>query len=615
MYIRKKQFFNAKNGKTYSYYQLIESRKTDKGTRNVVLLHIGALDITPEEQKIISTLVDHRAKGKDRATRFSDKIEKLAEQIYIRYTQNLKQPGDPQLPNDHPEQITFTKESLEMGFYRCVGAELISLHFWAELKFDEVFKECGFDNKQIELAKLVILGRLISPGSERHTIRWFNKQSSLAEFSRLLRSGVQRDIVYRIADKILASKDAIESKLRRNLKRLNSLVDKVYLYDLTNFHFEGSKLDSELCKRGKSKQKRDDCPLVTLALVVDQDAFPVYSKIYRGNQSEPATLPEILQEVYDNKEDIMDRLVKPYVIMDRGIATSANIAYLREHKYSYFVVERRDTVKDFGECFSDLSDFEEYETSDKNKVYLKRISDTDRTKVLVYSTGKAFKETGITGKRELRFLEDANKIISSNSKGRFLNADKILLRIGRLLEKYGSIAGKYKFDLQRNAENPQRIELIELQLSGKTPTKSVNPGCYVIETDALYLKSKVIWDFYMKLVEVESSFKAMKSELGTRPIFHKKDYRIEAHLFFSVLAYAIMKSITYKLQQKDYRKSWTEIKHILSTHMRSSVMFKDLKGSQHHIRQTGTPEAEAKQIYDLLGITIAKNQVHTISRK
>ena len=101
----------------------------------------------------------------------------------------------------------------------------------------------------------------------------------------------------------------------------------------------------------------------------------------------------------------------------------------------------------------------------------------------------------------------------------------------------------------------------------------------------------------------------MKTELGTKLIYHQKDGRIEAHLFYSVLTYAILKSITYKLALKDVHISWQGIKQIQKTHMRSDTMFTTTSGYRVQIRQTAQPEEEARNIYSLLNIRVHKDSV------
>ncbi|MDP2172760.1 MAG: IS1634 family transposase [Candidatus Cloacimonadaceae bacterium] len=356
-------------------------------------------------------IVDRMIKGQPRQGRFSDKIEQLAEHIYFKYMQALGKASSHIPSEEAAGELRALKESLEIGFFRSVGAELLALHYWKALKFHRILLDCGFSKRQIELAQVAILGRLLSPGSECHTARWFNKQSSLQEFCAELKDGINKDSLYRIGDLILEHKSEIETSLRCNLKQFHSLVDRVYLYDLTNTYFEGNKLNSELCKRGKSKEKRDDCPLVTLALVVDQDGFPVFSRIYAGNQSEPKTLQEVMDEVRNNQEDLIDRLAQPMVVMDRGIATKDNIAWLKEQGYTYFVIERRSAVNDFREEFMSMEGFVESRDRQNGKLYLKKASENDLTRILVYSEAKALKERGMVSLRERKFLEEAEHLI------------------------------------------------------------------------------------------------------------------------------------------------------------------------------------------------------------
>jgi len=609
MFIRKKTVISKRTGSTSVYYQLVESVSTDNGPRLKVLLHIGPMDICEDERKILSMLVDRMAKGQPRQGRFNDKIEQLAEQIYFMYLQVLGK--DPSFfPSEQAvSELRVLKESLEIGFFRSVGAELLALHYWKALRFNRILLDCGFNKRQIELAQVAILGRLLSPGSECHTARWFNKQSSLQEFCAELRSEISKDSLYRIGDLILEHKSAIETSLRHNLKHYHSLVDRVYLYDLTNTYFEGSKLNSELCKRGKSKEKRDDCPLVTLALVVDQDGFPVFSRIYAGNQSEPKTLREVMEELRNKQEDLVDRIAQPMVVMDRGIATKDNIAWLKEDGYTYFVIERRNAVNDFRDDFQSMEGFVDSSCKQKGRLLLKKTTDKGLTRILVYSEAKAHKERSMVNLRERKFLAEAEHLISINKSKYLLDAKKILTKIGRLKERYGSTASRYDFCLHREDNNDQRVKQIELLDLNRKTAKAEFPGCYVIETNSIDLSSEEIWGFYMKLSEVEAAFRCMKTDLGTRPIHHQNDTRVEAHLFYSVLAYSILKSITKKLADQDIHMSWTSIKQALSTHMRATIMYTDSEGYRTHIRQTGQPENEAKKLLSALKVKVAKNQI------
>jgi len=136
------------------------------------------------------------------------------------------------------------------------------------------------------------------------------------------------------------------------------------------------------------------------------------------------------------------------------------------------------------------------------------------------------------------------------------------------------------------------------------------PGCYVIETDQKACSTEEIWNFYMTLNEVESAFRAIKSDLGTRPIYHQLDSRIESHLFISVLSYSILKSVTYSLRELgDYHANWKTIRKKLSSHMRGTTIQKSKDGKMYHTRVTGIPEKEAKKIYDILEMKTIENRI------
>jgi len=453
---------------------------------------------------------------------------------------------------------------------------------------------------------------LLSPGSELHTINWFRKISSLEESLSTDLSKTGKDAFYEIGDMLYAKHEQIERLLREKTKHLFPYTDSIYLYDLTNTYFESSKPNSHLCFFGKSKEKRYDCPLVTLALVVDQHGFPLYSRIYKGNQSEPLTLEATLEKVYSESDSFFNYLEKPSIAMDRGIATKENIAYLKAHEYSYFVIERRDVAKAYKEEFSTImEDGKLHKTSSGKLVYLKREQENDFTRVLVYSEGKAQKERAIVGTKESRYLEDIQKLITSNLNGNIKDIMKIQRRIGRIQERYGAISSLYDISLEREKSNKKYVS--KIQLTRKNPQekrvkKDELAGCYVIETDRINLSEEEIWEFYMKLSEVESAFRSLKSDLGTRPVYHQKDKRIESHLFISVMAYSILNSIIYSLNLKGYHKSWQTILFNLKNHMRSTTIQKSKSGDIYNIRVSGIPEKDAKEIYELLNIPIKTNR-------
>jgi transposase len=608
MFIRKKEVVNKKTGKKYGYYRLVESVATEDSVKQRTVLYLGILDISKAQLKVLSKLIEMRINGKREAVIFPE-LSDLADSFYKKYQKKLEQASKKAIKQASANYSEVDLNTVSTECHRSFGSEFVLDSFWRKFKMGQILSESGFSNKEKAISKALILGRLISPGSELHTYNWYQSRSSLNDFSGYDLSGVGKDAFYVVGDALLNSKEQIEAHLRKNIQSEYSLKDSIYLYDLTNTYFESSKPKSNIAKFGISKEKRYDCPLVTLALVVDKFGFPVYSAIYEGNKSEPQTLPEVLGKVVQNSYSSVVERPEFSIIMDRGIATADNIKYLKENGYSYFVIERRSAVKDFKTEFSDKSNFSEYLTSEKKSVFLRKIENAKNTQVLVYSIGKEQKEQAIIAKKEEHFIEDLKKLIASNHNGNVVRADVINRRIGRLSQRYGAVASDYNIKLKYDKERSERISSISYSRNKqRIPVKKEFAGCYVIETDKKDYSAKEIWDTYMQLHRVESAFRAMKSELGTRPIYHQKDDRIKSHLFLSVPAYAFLHSVEYELNKVGYNKSWETINQTLSTHQRSTVLLESKNDKLITIRVSSNPEKCHKDIYEKLNLRFTKNR-------
>lgn len=333
-------------------------------------------------------------------------------------------------------------QSIAATAARSLGPELVANNEWERLNFSGILSECGFDSKEIALSKAVILGRLIEPSSDFRTWEWLTTRSSLLEMLPVDLSKIGKDLIYEISDTLLSHKLKIEKKLRNQEDLLFPGESKIFLYDLTNTYFEGSAINNTLAHHGKCKSKRSDCPLVTLALVVDNFGFPVFSQIYTGNQSEPETLVDVIKKIIEDQQAVLWSTT-PTIIMDRGIATADNIALLKEKSFDYVIIERRASEKDYidefknaKETFSKIDVCKKSAYGDANQVYIKKIENDELTcRVLCLSEGRERKERAIDTKKEERFLADIEKLQASIEKGNIKNVSKISERVGRLKEK------------------------------------------------------------------------------------------------------------------------------------------------------------------------------------
>jgi transposase len=339
---------------------------------------------------------------------------------------------------------------------------------------------------------------------------------------------------------------------------------------------------------------------VTLALLVDQRGFPIFSQIYEGGQSECETLEQVLNRL---EEDIHGKLFgfKPTLVMDRGIATADNIALLKAKNYPYVVIERRDAEKEYSDEFSKVKEEFEVIESDTSTVYIKKIVDGEMARLLVLSNGKKEKEESMDTLKEERMLSDLNKLKKSIKNRNVIINEKIAQRIGRIMERYPSVAKYYDIKLIPDATGKEASD-INWSKKPLRDERSVLTGCYVIETTHHELEAREIFNIYHTLTQVEYAFRCLKTDLGVRPIYHQIARRTSGHLFISVLAYHLLIAIETILREHGDKRKWSTIKKVLSTHTRSTIILQGEMEQVHYIRVSGQPEFEHQEIYKTLGV-------------
>ena len=399
---------------------------------------------------------------------------------------------------------------------------------------------------------------------------------------------LSQDRVYKVSDMLLKNKEAIEEHLSLKERNLFNLEEKIILYDLTNTFFEGSGKYNKKAHLGRSKEKRNDSVLVTLGLVLDADGFPKRSNVFDGNVSEPKTLENMIKGLSAYKP-----LVKPTIVLDAGIATEANIKWLKGNQYSYLVVSRK-RKKDIPANVN-LVTIKKDDTTLVQAALVKNEA-TDEIELYCHSKGKEKKEEGIKTLFQNRFEEELIKAQSALSKKNGTKRyDKVVERIGRLKERFKRVAHRYEVTIKKDPET-NKAKAINWHLK----ETEENNGVYVLRTNREELKEEQIWNIYNTLTDIEDAFRCMKSELGFRPIHHQKEVRADGHIFITVLAYHLLHSIRFKLRRQGIHLSWTTIREQLSTQVRITTTMKRKDGKMIHIRKSSRAELFHKKIYDAL---------------
>ena len=433
MFIREK--IKRTKGKKYIQHRLIESIRTTAGPRQRLVLNLGFIHLHQDKWKDLANTVESELHKQSRLFITDPEIEHSAKhyaQIIIRNQLNKngeRKAAKGKLRPDFESVDINTVSASEAG---TIGAEHLVSAQMKELKFDKMLKELGFTDKQIDYAKILIVGRLVRPASERETSRWANETSAILELLST-KSKVYDNALHRTAVSIWELHDKTELILSQTARDIFSLDETIILYDLTNTCFEGTKKHSKIAKPGISKEKRKDRPLVTSALTLDGQGFPKQSRVSEGNISEPGTSEKMLSEL----SNTVDRFgAQKTMVMDAGIATEKNIEMMKKKQFKYLAISRK---RSYGDDFWQDCEEKRIKLSDKKnclRVWLARTE--EESYLLCHSKAKEAKEKSILERRLNRFEENLNDIKEGLKKKRtHKKFEKIVERIGRLKEKYG----------------------------------------------------------------------------------------------------------------------------------------------------------------------------------
>ncbi|MEI9479382.1 MAG: IS1634 family transposase [Deltaproteobacteria bacterium] len=593
MFIKEIDKRNSTSDKTFVYHRLMEAVRTPRGPRQHIVINLGRLDIPKEDWKTLANRIEEILSGQVSFLSPAPHIESLAQH----YAGLLRQKEMQSIPL--PQEAEWEKvnlNSLSQGEFRTIGGEAVAYDAFNRLGIAEILAQLGFKEKQIHQAALLIIGRLLHPSSERETAMWGKQISALDELLGADFEHLSNNALYRISDELVKHRDDIENLLAQRERETLGLGEKIILYDLTNTYLTGRAHESSRAHRGHSKEKRDDCPLLTLALVLDEEGFPKKSQVLAGNTSEPGSLKGFL-EAYKSELSRRLPLFKelPTVVIDAGVGTQDNLRLIREEGFQYITVSRSRPTEAPTEELVMIRDGKD------STIKAKRLDRDGEVILYCESSARARKEESIKTRFQKRFEEGLEAISSSlTKKTGHKRYGRVMERIGRLRERYPTIARFYKVDVQ---EEKGKVSRVGWSIDGEKELEARFSGSYYIRSSRTDLNEKELWSLYMMLGQIEESFRCLKSELGLRPVFHRKDSRQEGHLFVSVLAYHLMAIVQRDLRRKGLSYRWGTLRTRLSTHMRATASVTNEKGERIHLRQTGDPEPFHLEIHHALGLS------------
>jgi len=609
MYFKATYRHNTKTGKSDWYYRLVESyRNVLDEVRQRTVLSVGFLsEFSGDQVDLIEKGICDRISGQQ--SLFEDaRVTAFVEELYQRMLKEKK--VDLGVSDPKKDIDTVDLNTLKNKDVREVGAEWLSLQAVRELGIDRYLVSRGWSDEDVSLAVSHIVSRAVYPASELKTVRFMEDNSSICELTGYDMDKLTKDKLYGISKKLFEEKSGLENYLSKQTNDLFDLQDEIILYDLTNSYFEGEKRSSQLARYGRSKEKRSDCPLVVLALVVNVEGFIKHSSIFQGNMSDSKSLCQIIDHLRLSTSTSSKRAI---VVIDAGIATEDNLALIQGKGYDYVCVSR-----------STKAEIKQSQTGKPVIVNDKKNREITLEKVLtnndsayymkVTSPTKALKERAMKTLFEERFEDGLECIKASLTKKSGVKTyEKVVERIGRLKQKYSSAHKGYKIEIEKqtiavsknnkskSAKTKEICTALKWEKITKLDTqKQEECGVYFLRTSIKENEETLVWTIYNCIRNIESSFRTLKTDLDLRPVFHKSDEATQAHLHLGLLAYWVVNTARYKLKQSGINWQWREIVRQMNTQKCVTTVVQNTREQWISIRKCSEPNDKVTRIYDAL---------------
>jgi len=577
-------------GKTYHNYLLVESIATPKGPRQRVICSLGALAPGPKAEWLGTARRLHAALAGQTALVPDAAVDALAGRA--RPPRGRALSTAPGLTID-PDRVTFEEE-------REAGPVHVGHQMWRLLQLDTILGAAGLSRRAQRLTEVMTLNRLVWPASEHAMPDWI-RRTALADILGTDFTTLSDEALYRNLDRLHPQRACIEQALAARERTLFNLDDTIYLYDLTSTYFEGQCPANPQARRGYSRDHRPDCKQVVIGLVLDRDGFPKAHEVFDGNRQDRTTVDDMLRQL----EARTGRRGGATVVVDRGMAFAENLAQIRARGHHYLVAARYPERGAHQDAFAEDTDWTEVlrvpsprnPGQKKTRVGIKRQTVGDEVHILCRSDARVEKDRAIRETHEQRLLADLRNLQTRVARGRLRDPGTVQEAIGRLKERYPRVARYYVITYDAATHTVSWTE----QTQKKTAARTLD-GTYLLKTDRQDLADDEIWHLYILLTRVEAAFRAMKSPLMERPIFHHLEHRVQTHIFLCVLAYHLLVAIEKRFLDQGGHTSWATLREQLSTHQVATVLLPTRDGRTLKIRKASTPEPIHRDIYRVLQI-------------
>ena len=513
MYLR--HTMRKKNGKTHVYWQLVRSVRHGRKVIQQTVAQLGELD----------------AQGRARAQALARSITgEVADGSQRRLFE----------ADDSIDAVPVKLGKVRLERSRGFGAVWLGWVLWQALQLDELCGQLLSAGREsvawADMVATLVIGRLCEPSSELHVAEQWYRTTALEDLLQIPAESVYDERLYRTLDRLLPHKEAIEQHLVKRYGELFELDYELLLYDVTSTYFEGQRADPSIAQRGYSRDHRPDCVQVNIAMVVTREGMPLGYEIFPGNTVDVTTVEEIVS--------VMERRfgkAKRIWVMDRGMVSAENIAWLNATGRRYLIGTPRSELKRWARQLADQADWRRIREDVEVKIC--RGPESNETFLLCRSAARLEKERAMHerfAKRIEAGLESLGRRIDQSK--RRLDAKVLERQIGRLLERNTRAAARYVISIQDEEANDSGLRLKWQAHPEWDDWANLSEGTYILRTNVDDWSDEELWKTYIQLTEAEAAFRIHKSDLAIRPIWHRKGERIKAHILVCFLGYALWKT-------------------------------------------------------------------------
>jgi transposase len=568
----------CKDGKSHVYWRLVRSVRRGRKVVQETVAQLGELD----------------AEGRARAEALAQSIGGHGCDLSQGQLFDGKEPSG---------SVAVRLDRVRLERSRSFGAVWLGWILWRALKLDDLLGELLAPSRETvswsEVIALLVIGRLCEPSSELHVAERWYRTTALEDLLGIAVEDIYDERLYRALDRLLPHKQAIEKHLVKRLGELFELDYDLLLYDVTSTYFEGI-ADPCIAKRGYSRDHRPDCVQVNIALVVSREGMPLGYEIFAGNTTDVSTVQEIVEGM-ENKFGKVNRVW----VMDRGMVSAENIAWLNSTGRHYVIGTSRSELGRFAKQIAEKTDWRQIREDIEVKIC--HGPDGSETFLLCRSLSRSEKEKAMHerfSKRIEEGLESLGRRIEKSQSA--LDRGALERQIGRLLERNSRAAARYSISLTEDKATPAVVKLKWSTRPEWDDWAKLTEGTYILRSNIHDWTDQQLWKTYIQLSEAEAAFRIQKSDLCLRPIWHHKQDRIKAHILICFLAYVLWKTLQQWQSRAGLGHSPRTIVTELSRIHCADIVLPLADGSRREIklRCIVRPDREQQLLLQRLGLTL-----------